>query len=512
MLARFKSYLENIKVTPTSWLASVSGVLMGRFFLESLSSPTSSGLFASDASTLLHYYLFFLSLAVIFMLFIQKAAPSWEKVSPQLVAVSMVVVFLAPIIDLLVSKGNATMTYFFLGQPATGITLGIRLEVVLIILFFGLFVYLSERKILKSFIFSALLAVIICLFLSLPSVVSILAGYQNPLLFFQNAIAGSSTVSNNLHSSLQYSSTIRFIEIAFNFIMAKILFLILVLVSLVWFYINHKNKFKAVIKNSRPERIAHYFLLIIIGCFLAYAGGLNWADWLSVAILFLSFYFSWMFAVSTNDLVDEDIDLISNPDRPLVKNILNREDMKQASALFLAATLISGYLAGYAAFFFVLVFTALYYIYSMPPTRFKLIPFFSSFLIALCCLAAVMAGFFIISPIKHVSSFSLTWALAIAVIFFFAVHVRDLKDIEGDRANGVKTVPVLFGTKIVGIFVTLSFLLVPVFLKIYILFATAAPAAILSYYFANQKPYSEKPIFLTYFIFVAASSILLFFL
>lgn len=509
MLAKFKSYLESIEITPTSWLLGVSGILMARFFLESLSSRTSSGFFASDASTLLHYYLFFLSLAMVFMILLSQAVPSWRHIIPQLAAASLVLVFIAPIIDLLVSRGQSTMTYFFLGQPASGITLGIRIEVVLMVLFFGLLVYFLERKILRAVVFTVLLAIIICLFLSLPSVVSILAGSQDPLLFFQNAITGSSTTSNNIHSSLQYSSIIRFIEVAFNFIMAKILFLILVIFSSIWFYTNHKKKFEAVVQNSRPERIIHYFLLITLGCFLAYSGKLNWADWLSVVVLSLSFYFAWMFAVSTNDLADEDIDLISNPSRPLVKNVLSKADMKQAANLFLVATLISGYLAGYTTFFFVLTFTALYYIYSVPPTRFKLIPFFSSFLIALCCLVAVMAGFFILSPIKQVSSFPLNWVLAIVTIFFFAVHIRDLKDVEGDRANGVKTVPVLFGTKIVGIFIALSFLLVPVFGKIYVLFITAIPASIISYYFVNKKPYSEKPIFLAYFTFVVLSFLLL---
>jgi hypothetical protein len=106
MLAKFKSYLESIKITPISWLAGVSGVLMVRFFLESLSNPTSSGYFASDASTLVHYFLFFVSAFVSYMLLLQVAAPSWKKVAPQFIAISSIFVIIAPVLDWIISLGR----------------------------------------------------------------------------------------------------------------------------------------------------------------------------------------------------------------------------------------------------------------------------------------------------------------------------------------------------------------------------------------------------------------------
>ena len=90
-----------------------------------------------------------------------------------------------------------------------------------------------------------------------------------------------------------------------------------------------------------------------------------------------------------------------------------------------------------------------------------------------------------------------------------------MKDVRGDKAAGVKTVLVLFGDvwgpRVVGLLAFLSFLLVPVFAGIPVLFASAIPAGFVSYYFINKKPYSEKPIVKTYFFFVLASILLLFF-
>jgi hypothetical protein len=55
----------------------------------------------------------------------------------------------------------------------------------------------------------------------------------------------------------------------------------------------------------------------------------------------------------------------------------------------------------------------------------------------------------------------------------------------------------------------MSFLLIPVFSGIYILFASAIPAAVVVYYFVNRKPYVEKYIFRTYFVFALISFLLL---
>lgn len=539
MLDKLKSYLESIHITPISWLAGVSGVLMVRFFLESLSNPTSSGFFASDASTLIHYYLFFLTIAMVFMFLVQKALPDWRHIVSQLVVSSFLIIFIAPIIDWIVSAGKGLkMTYLFdspgemfssfflflFGNFGNGVSLGLRIEGVLLAALLGLLVYMISRNWKRTLIISLVSYTVFFTFASLPGIISMIGQIGNlfqssPLVFLQDSIAESSTASNNIHSSLQYSSYVRFIEISFNFIMGKILFLILVVLASFWFRLNFKEKFKAMIRNSRPERVAHYLLLIFMGVFLAFsifpAIKFNWNDWLSVIVLCFSFYFSIMFAVCTNDVADEDTDKISNPDRPLVSNTLSELDMKQSAFMFLVASLISGFLAGYTAFFFVLTFTALYYIYSASPTRFKLIPFFSSFLIGFCCLTAVLAGFFLVSPLKYVSIFPVRLILAVVVLFFLGSHIRDLKDIDGDKAAGIKTVPVLFGDvwgpRIVGIFTSLAFLLVPVFLKIYLLFISAVPAAVVVYYFINRKPYQEKYIFQIYFTFIFASFLLLVF-
>lgn len=535
MLNNFKSYLESIKVAPISWLVGVSGVLMIRFFLESLSNPTSSGFFASDASTLVHYYLFFMSGLLMLIIFLQISIPNWKNVIPQFIAVSLPIIFVPPIVDWVVSGGKGIkMTYFFdtpkeivhsfLYFGSVGTSFGIRAEIALSLIGLGILVYLIQKNWKRAIITSIVLYTILIALASIPVIISVIGQVGQlvqvePLVFIKKSIAESSTVANNIHSSLEYSSLTRLIEISFNFMMGKILFLVMVTLASFWFFINFRKKFEAVIYNSRIERIAHYILTVFVGITVSYIMfspiKFNWNDWLSVIMLCASFLFSCLFAICINDMTDEDIDRISNPSRPLITGDLSREDMKQLAFVFIVSSFIAGFLAGYTSFFFILAFTALYYIYSAPPTRFKLIPLFSSFIISLCYLSAMLAGFFLISPIKNVSAFPSKLVVATVIIILLLSHARDMKDMDGDKSAGVKTVLVLFGPvwgpKIIGLLASISFLLVPVFAGIPILFLSAIPAGVVSYYFINKKPYHEKPVVKTYFFFVLGSLLLLFF-
>lgn len=527
MIQKLENLLKKSSANPVQWLLGISGIFMVRFFLEAFSSNTSSGIIASDASTLVHYYLFFMGVALSTMIFLYFAIPNWRQYLPQFVSLAFLIILIAPLADFIISKAivkdsGFTMAYlfdspkqllhsfftFFGPNWKHGITIGIRIELALILIFTGFLIYKIRRNLIKTIAFVILLYIIVFAFGALPSLISIGSG-GDPTIFLGKSIVASATFTDNLHTTLLYSSATRALEIGFNFLMAKILFLVCLILTFVYFYLNQKTKLVSIIKNSRPERISAYFTVIFFGMLLAHFIAPSiifmWSDYISIVILLLSFYFSWMFAVCTNDIADQEIDLISNSSRPLITGNLSISDLKQSSCIFLITSLIAGYLSGFYAFFYILAFTALYYIYSMPPTRFKQIPFFSSFLISLCKLSCALAGFFLISSSKVLAIFPTEAIVGIIVFFTLFTNIRDLKDIEGDRAGGIKTLAVLFGPKFVGILIALAYLLLPLFFSIPYLYITSLPAALLSYYFCIRKPYKEFPLFIIYF-----SSILLF--
>jgi 4-hydroxybenzoate polyprenyltransferase len=263
------------------------------------------------------------------------------------------------------------------------------------------------------------------------------------------------------------------------------------------------------------ERVLFFWTLLSAGALAAFLEGLggfkSWIDIISFAILLVSWYGDWMFAVHTNDIADVGIDTVSNSDRPITGGKLSAEEMKQIACIWLLISLVGSFIVGYYPFFMNLVFLFAYYIYSMPPLRLKRVPMLSSFLISIACLSSILCGFFWLSVDKNFGNFPMLTALGIMIIFTFFMNVRDIKDVEGDRAEGIQTLPVIFkknGIKIVGLLLSISFLLMPVVFSFYTLYILAIPAAIIGYKIVVRKPYQEKYGFILLFSFVVATVLL----
>ena len=536
MMERSKVAIENMKISPVEWLITFSGILMIRFFFESLSSPSSSGIVASDAPTLIHYYLFFLSVSLALMLVLQYAVPTWKKIIPTVTLFALTLITVPPVIDWIVSGGKGFSMAYLFQTPSemvlsfltffglslkTGITVGIRVELALMLIGVGWFVYLVSKSLKRSSLTVLALYIVMFVAVSVPGIITTIsntftASHATSHEFLQNTITSSQTLANNIHGTLRYSSLERLLEIGFDFMIARIWFIVTIVLASVWFLTNFKQQTIATIKNSRLERTAHYIFLIILGIFVAYHQvhfSLNWNDYLALITLFLAFYFSWMFAVSMNDIYDVDIDQVSNQSRPIPEGVMNISDTKASALIFLLLSLVGGYLAGYYAFFCVLAFTALYYIYSIPPLRLKRAPVLSVVIIGFCSLIAVIAGFFTVSTFKEISVFPAGLLAGIVIMFSLLPQTKDIKDIEGDSAAGIKTLATIFGSiwgpRVVGGLAGIAYLVVPFVANNMAVFIGAIPAAGVTYWISTKKPYTERPIFIVYGLFVVFLAIIL---
>ncbi|MEI8248938.1 MAG: UbiA family prenyltransferase [Candidatus Taylorbacteria bacterium] len=527
MLDRYKQFLSSIEISPLGWLVGLSGILCVRFFLESFSSPSSSGIIASDAPTLLHYYLFFLVVALIMMFILGWAVPSWKKVIPTMTLFALLITIVPPIIDWLTTRGKGvSMAYlfdiprdmmhsfftFFGPFTAQGITLGIRIELALILIGIGYFVYAVCKQVLPALLTVVIIYIVAFVTVSLPGILFMLGHGSSvastPMQYIGSVVLQSSTVTNNIHGTLEYGSIQRMVEIGFDFLMSKIWFVVLSLLTIGWFIQNYRRETLSILKNYRPERLSHFIGMVVIGMIVAYQMShfsMNWNDWMSLVVLVIAYYFSWMSAVCVNDVYDIDIDAISNKDRPITGESISPSYMKTAGILFFIGALIGGYLAGYYAFFCVLTFNALYYIYSAPPLRLKIIPFLATGIIGLCSVTAVIAGFFTFYPDKEIASIPYALIMSVVVMFSLLPNVRDIKDIAGDTAAGIKTVPTLFGPlwgpRVTGILAGLGYVFTPLITKNYFLLWGAIPALVLTYFICVRKPYTERPVFIVYGLF-----------
>jgi 4-hydroxybenzoate polyprenyltransferase len=233
----------------------------------------------------------------------------------------------------------------------------------------------------------------------------------------------------------------------------------------------------------------------------------NIADGMAIVVMAFTFAYAWLFAVGTNDLADTAIDAVANTERPLVTGDLTKEEIKPANIILLIWSLIGAFILGYWTLFLVACFTAAYYVYSVPPLRLKRAPILATLLISFACLAAVMAGFFFANPIKIISDFPRQLLLIIVIGFTLAANIKDIKDIAGDRADGIMTIPTVFGEKvgvrIVGVLLGFSFLVAPAAFRSTELLLPAIIAAVLGYWAVVARPYREWKIFAVYFLYVA---------
>jgi len=401
--------------------------------------------------------------------------------------------------------------YFFLTffgpYVEPGVTIGMRIELGLIIIGTGIFVYAVRKSLWRAVIAAIGIYAVMFIVGSLPSVLDVIP-----------SVSQSSTLADNIHGTLRYASLQRLLEIGFDFMMARVWFITSLALGLTWFLANFKRQTLIIFRNSRPGVSALYVGLVLFGAFIAYRANpfsMNWDDWLALTTLALAFYFSWMYAACENDIHDVDIDMVSNAYRPIPSGGLDKSEMRTASLIFLAMALVAGYISGYYAFFLILVFNALAYIYSTPPMRLRRLPLVPIVIMSVCSLISVLAGFFTFSHTKTISSFPPALMAGIVIFYFLSMHMKDIKDVDGDRRAGVRTLPVMlgpvWGPRAVGVMNVLAYMIIPFVLGDMLLFIGALPAAALTYVAAVRKPYKDKVGFAIYGIFTVFMMIVLIF-
>ncbi len=529
--------IEDQPVSISQWMVGFVGIIYIRFLLESLSSRTVSGLALTDPFTLIHFGLFFLVVALGIISVLAYFSKNYNG-APKLVLFALPIIWFGPLFDI-ITKNKVTYEYisdthlklffdfikFFSTSPIKGASFGLRLEILLIVLGIGWYVWIRRKKIYLSFTAIFISFILIFLTCSIPGVINTFAHinsgdnsvYIKTGDYIAEIMAKSNIVHNTYRETFASLPTYRILELQFNKLLTQILFIISCLFGTIWFWKTQKQKFLIILKNSRPERIAFYLSLLFFGMGIAFINGYgvlnSYVDILSIICLCFAWVGVWMYAIHVNDITDVETDKISNSNRPIVQKQITHEEMTQTGYIWLVVALLGSWSAGFYPFFMVSVFIATSYIYSVPPLRLKRIPILSSFLISIACLVTVLAGFFFVSFDKKIEAFPSLFAIGIVIVFTLAINIKDMKDVGGDTIDEVNTLPTLFkknGAKIVGSCLALSFLLVPIFLSIYTLYIFAIPASIIGFKLVTKKPYKEKLIFILYFAFLA-SIVLLYF-
>lgn len=511
----FVGELEKVRFSAAEWLLAVLGIIFLRSFLEGFSNPRIDGAFLPPWSAFLfHYPLFYISLllSIIIVLFI-FARRSIDSIS-SIALLFFPIILLPPIIDLLVTAGNGfRLAYlwedgdgllgdflsFFGSFAQPGISLGVRIEIALILFF--VFIYVKKQAGWRRALFASFFVyALIFIFLSFPSLIvlgsKIFGGFSlsypsREVTSFYYDVFGLKPVFSFVDENFGDQ---------FSYFFSRFYLVLIVVLAPIWLFLKDKSKTLAFLTNSRPERIAFYCLIGLLGFFIGGAHSLSLSIGLSLILFLLVITSSWLYAVQVNDLADQDIDRISNPWRPLLSGALKPEEISAVAPFFLIFSLLGSLLISAKVFIAFLVFNSAYYVYSAHPLRLKRIPIFSSFLIALAASAVFLAGFFISNPDGVIdSSFRLSLLFFVLAITFLA-NVRDLKDAAGDKAANIKTLPVLIGEKKAKLIIGFLFLVFPPLTSFFIpdfkfLFYPSFIFGVYFFWAINRKKYNEKFVF-----------------
>lgn len=522
LMEKLRKIAQETPITLESWLLSFVGIVLIRTFFEQFSNLGHTGNSLFDLPSLVHSATFYMAAVLIIMSILTFFGGRNIRESSVLGIFGLCIILLPPVIDLIVGGlGGHRMSYLFIsgrelmlrfftffgGHISDGVTLGIQIEIVIIIVFIFLFIRYISKNNFKAFFSSLIVYCVLFALLTIPSLIPLVSNSTvTPQESFLQSVSDSHIIPNNIYQQYtENSQNLSSIELGFNKTMSSILVLITIVFGFIFFSIGSKEKLVSVLKNSRPERIVHYALLITFGYVLSGEKFVTWIDGMGFILTIISFISAWIFSVCENDIQDEKIDSISNKNRPLISKKLSRDDLFFTAKIFLIISLLSAYATSRYTLFFVVLYILIYHIYSTPPLHLKRFVFVNSFLISLASLSAVCSGFFLATPQKNITSFPLPILLGIIIILTLTSNIKDLKDITGDSADGIKTLPVLLGKKksqiVLASMVSAFFLSIPYFLWLPSMLIPAIIASIFSWKFINQKEYIEWKFFTVYLLY-----------
>ncbi len=516
--------MENSKIGLSSWLLTFICVIFIRNLLETFSSKINvfdiKNFYFSFFHSLSYYGYIFLIL-ILFLYFLTRE--KIEKITKASLF-SLPLLLLPPLIDMIVSGGagiknsyfltNTSLSFWkilsvfkygilglanipnkFIGiSPDFQTNYGINIEVLIVTLLVIGYVFLKTKNSARIILSFLLLSPFYFLVAFLPYWLQRIAGVSS--LHGVSNLAPDFTWNRNLFS---------------------VYFILSVILVSVWFFIHNKEKFTAIIKNLRFFRTLQILAMLFFGLYLAhpFRPNLRFFDILLILTACLSLIFYWAWGVLSNDLVDEESDRIDNPGRPLPSGKISRQEAKSFSAIFLIASYLSAMAVGYAFFITVFLRSCLAYLYSNPPFQLKRIPILSTFTLAFAALMTVFGGYLLVTK-NSIYNFPMKAVWLVLLAFTLGFTAKDIKDYKGDKENGVKTIPVIFGLEngkqIIGIFSFICFILPAVIFPQYFnfLIGVGAIAGLASYFLINRKEYNEKPLLLIYFLYAVPVALYIF--
>lgn len=506
------------ETTITDWVVLFSVIVALRVFIEFFLA--SRAIFIElILIEYLHNFLFFaLAIGLIWLNLSFFLKVNLQKLS-RLFLWSLWGILLPPIFDMLKTRGGVFWSFYIIGGPKflfsqyllflSGLPSGIvyfgtKIVFLASIILSASVIFIKTKNIFRSisgafFTYTALfligsapsiLAIIYYLFRENYAFAYNLEAYQI-IQLFSSSLPIFGVNLGNLAYALPYN--LEFI----------LYFLFLVMLGLFFLLIDRK-KTLAIFRNARfPQLIYHgglFFMGMGLGAwFYRENVSLNVISFFATIDLLLAIWFSWLASVVVNDIYDFSLDSISNPERPLQSGIIDAKKYSEIGWLFFYLALFGGCLVSLKFAGLFLVYQMLAWVYSANPYRLKRFPIIASFMSAMASMIIFFIGFSLFSGDQNITELSWRVTILLIISYTFSLPIKDLKDIAGDKKDGVMTLPVIFGEKtgriIIGSGMFFSFLASVFLLNEKRLFFPALFFAALTYLVVNNKKIHPRKVF-----------------
>lgn len=454
--------IESFPLTLGVWVMTFTALIGGRlgieYVLNDVAMQTPSYYFYLST----HHFFTFLCIFLVMLLATKWLAQVSLKKAANILTFGFLLIWLPPIIDEIMSHGKGLWSFyafdslsglwgryltFFGDKPEVGITYGIRVEIALAVIALGIYVVLKTGKVLRGLFATWITYTLFFILGAFPSFLTILylgweKGFWN---VGENDIAGMMFSPTALFGFIP-PTTLSGLSIKMSLVFASIDILLIDFILFFFF----RSYFIARLKNARiPQIFYHNGLLLLGGLFaLFYTSGsfiLDVFHGFALFILCSSVTLAWLASVVVNDFSDQKIDALTNPSRPLQSGSIPPSLYETFGILFFLASILLSALISTQAAILIGIYQGIAWIYSAAPLRLKRFPLVATSLAGGASLLIFFAGYLVFSSDKNINL--LPWQIPtfLFIAYTLLLPIKDFKDIPGDRADGVFTLPVILG-------------------------------------------------------------------
>ena len=519
IIRKIEQKIENIfleKIDNWSLFLGFSAIILLRVLEEKFLaySPASGGEILVEY---LHNFLFFANTFILIWLLIGFFLKENPLKLSGLIKWGFFLILLPPLIDIAKTGGQIFWSFYLLNSPSglggqfvtifgnlpTGIVyFGSKIVFLSVVFLVAVVVGAKTKSIIKTGL-SAFLTYAILFFMgSFPSWITFgwsflqgknigeISGVQVAQFF-----GAPRSILGLGEGSLKYS-------FAFHLDMIFSVFLISLLVTLFW--VSSREKCVAMLKNARFPQIIYHSGLFLLGLGLGFTSypqvmQINLFTVLAVVNVWLGVILAWLASVIVNDIYDFKIDEISNNERPLQRHIFSFEEYANLGKVLFSLSLLSGLVVGVKFAVLLLIYQSLAWFYSAGAYRLKRFLGVATFFSAVASLTVVFMGFVFFAGEDNLMIFPWRVGFLLLLALTISLPIKDLKDIEGDRRDGVWTVPVIWGEElgriIIASSVFMSFMASIFFLNEFKLFWWSLLVGSLAFLVITNKKIKPRQIF-----------------